>query len=122
MGSSIASLMGRSSIARTVATHSASLLRLAMIGAVIALLPACQSTFARQQSIGYAAGDAVAWNKSVHTIDPWPLASLDTTIPVSGRKVAAAIERYELQGAEPVSGPPPAGLVPVAPIAIGPTP
>jgi hypothetical protein len=94
------------------------LLRLAVLSGLVGALPACQSNFERKDPIGYAAGDAVAWNRSVHTIDPWPAASADTTIPVSGRRVAAAIERYEAGGAPPVAAPP-AGLVPIVPITPG---
>ena len=93
------------------------IIRLGLLSAVIATLPACQSSFARKDTIGYAAGDAIAWNKAIHTVDPWPASSADTTIPVSGRKVAAAIERYENQGIEPVPGPAPMSLVPVVPMA-----
>jgi hypothetical protein len=99
--------------------HRMSFIRLCLSGAVVAALPACQSTFARKDTIGYAAGDAIAWNKAIHTVDPWPLSSADTTIPVSGRKVAAAIERYENHGTEPVPGPAPVSLVPVVPLAPG---
>jgi hypothetical protein len=84
-------------------------------------LSACQSAFERKDTLGYASGDAIAWNKAVHTIDPWPAASADTAIPVSGRRVAAAIERYENGGAPPAQGGPP-GLVPLIPMAPGPTP
>jgi hypothetical protein len=97
------------------------LLRLVLVGGMAAALPACHSTFERKDTIGYAAGDAIAWNKSVHTIDPWPAASADTTIPVSGRRVAAAIERYENGGAPPAVAAP-AGLVPMVPVPAGPMP
>jgi hypothetical protein len=95
------------------------LIRLALICASALMLAACQSTFARRDTIGYAPGDAVAWNKAVHTIDPWPATSNDTAIPVSGRKVAAAIERYETHGDVPPPLQTPAALVPVVPIPPG---
>ncbi len=99
--------------------HRTTIIRLSLLGVVVATLPACQSSFARKDTIGYAAGDAIAWNKAVHMVDPWPASSADTTIPVSGRKVAAAIERYENHGTEPVAGPAPISLVPVVPMAPG---
>jgi hypothetical protein len=81
-------------------------------------LSACNSPLARQETISLHAGDAVAWNKSVHTIDPWPVAASDTTIPVSGRRVAQAIENYET-GLESPAAPPPVTLVPIAPLSPG---
>ena len=96
-------------------------IRLGLLAGVLTTLSACQSAFERKDTLGYGAGDAVAWNRTVHTIDPWPAASADTTIPVSGRRVAAAIERYENGGPAPLAAPPP-GLVPLVPIAPGPTP
>jgi hypothetical protein len=94
------------------------LLRAAGLVAAAALLAGCQSPFARQETISLDAGDAVAWNKAVHTIDPWPVAASDTTIPVSGRRVAQAIENYESGLAEPAAAPS-LGFVPLAPLAPG---
>ncbi len=68
--------------------------RAAALVAATTLLAGCQ-WLTRRDTISYQAGDAVAWNRAIHTIDPWPPASADTTIPVSGRRVAKAIERYE---------------------------
>lgn len=98
------------------------LVRRGLLVGLVLWLPACNATFERKDTLGYAAGDAVAWNKAVHVIDPWPAASADTSIPVSGRRVAAAIERYETAGAVPVVAAPPAGLVPLVPLAPGATP
>ena len=106
--------------ARSIAMQHTRLLRLASWAAMRRTPPGLHSTFERKDTLGYAAGDAIAWNKSVHTIDPWPAASADTTIPVSGRRVAAAIERYENGGAPPAGrsgrsrpdGPGPAGPMP----------
>ena len=81
------------------------LLRTGAALAACALLAGCESWLARRETISYQSGDAVAWNRAVHTIDPWPAASADTTIPVSGRRVATVIERYE-------AGPPEEGAAP----------
>jgi hypothetical protein len=88
-----------------------------MIG-LAGFLSACNSSLARRETMTLYAGDAVAWNKSVHTIDPWPVAASDTTIPVSGRRVAQAIENYETGLATPAAQPPVA-LVPIAPLSPG---
>ena len=94
---------------------SADLLRLAALGA-LGLLGACNDYVARKDTIVWGAGDAIAYNKAIHVIDPWPPASADTRIPVSGRRVADAIERYEIRantlgkgdagGAVPIAAPP----------------
>jgi hypothetical protein len=41
------------------------------------------------------AGDAVAANKAIHTIDPWPVYSQKTQIDMDGKRAAAAAKRYE---------------------------
>jgi hypothetical protein len=90
------------------------------VTAGLALLPGCQS-LERRDTLALHSGDAIAWNKAVHTIDPWPAASSDTAIPVSGRRIARAIEIYE-------AGPPPSGIgapgafMPISPFAPGVTP
>jgi hypothetical protein len=90
-------------------------IRLPLAATAVLLLAACNN-LGRKDALGYGAGDAVAWNKATHTIDPWPASAADTNIPVSARRVAHAIERYEA-GPEPASGSAPVGLVPMAPIA-----
>jgi hypothetical protein len=70
------------------------ILRAAAAIAVAASTAGCE-WLARRESISCQAGDAIAWNKAVHTVDPWPAGSGNTTIPVSGRRVAAAVGRYE---------------------------
>lgn len=59
------------------------------------MLAGCQDSLARRDTISAQAGDAIAANKAIHIIDPWPAAAARTDIPVSGRKVVQAIERYE---------------------------
>jgi hypothetical protein len=87
---------------------------------IAAALAGCQDRLQRHETVSLDAGDAIAWNKAVHTIDPWPRASADTRIPVSGRRVARAIEAYENGGVPPGEGaPPPITLVPMAPFAPG---
>ncbi len=87
---------------------------------ITAALAGCQDRLQRYETVSLDAGDAVAWNKAVHTIDPWPRGSADTRIPVSGRRVARSIEAYENGGVPPsAGGPPPITLVPMAPFAPG---
>lgn len=48
----------------------------------------------RRETVALGADDAVAANKVVHMIDPWPAASGNNNIRGEGHVVAAAIERY----------------------------
>jgi hypothetical protein len=41
------------------------------------------------------AGDAVATNKAMHTIDPWPRNSHKTQIDMDGKRAGLAAKRYE---------------------------
>ncbi len=98
------------------------------IGAVIlssALLAACRDTnqyLSRRDTIMLGAGDAMAHNRAVHTIDPWAPHSKDTNIPADGKRMMVGIKRYqENKSLEPEGedtterfeeqegGPPPAG-------------
>jgi hypothetical protein len=79
---------------------------------------ACQDYLARTDAISPGAGDAVAANRAIHVIDPWPPASANATIEVSGARVARAIERMEARAG--TDGSAPGGLAPtiaVAPMA-----
>ncbi len=79
-------------------------------------LAGCQDTLARRDGISFGAGDAVAANRAVHAIDPWPREARNTTIPTSGRRIATAIEAYEARGteAEKKGGQSPVLFAPVA--------
>jgi hypothetical protein len=93
-------------------------MRLSLLAGAAIALAGCQSVFERRDTVSLHAGDAVAWNRSVHTIDPWPVAAQDTTIPVSGRRGAQAIQNYETAHEAPAAAPS-ISLVPVAPLAPG---
>jgi hypothetical protein len=51
--------------------------------------------FAHSDKITEGAGDAVAANRVVHTIDPWPSYSQKTQIDMDGKRALAAVRRYE---------------------------
>jgi hypothetical protein len=70
-------------------------LRFALAAALACTAAACTEYVERRETIAAHAGNAVAWNRAVHTIDPWPAEAARTDIPVSGRRVVDAIERYE---------------------------
>ena len=69
------------------------LVRLAGLATACALLGACQETFARRDTVTSYGGDAVAYNKAVHVIDPWPAGSANTHIRMDGQRAADAVER-----------------------------
>jgi hypothetical protein len=54
----------------------------------------CTDYLARRETISFHAGDAVATNKAVQIIDPWPLAAGRTDLETNGQHAAAAMERY----------------------------
>lgn len=64
----------------------------------VLLVTGCRETnqyFSRRDTIRLGAGDAAAHNRAVHTIDPWPVHSKNTDIPVSGKRMMVGIERYQ---------------------------
>ena len=90
------------------------------LAAMTLLLTGCQDYFARRDTIAFHAGEAAAYNKAVHTIDPWPAASARTDIDFNGRRIVDAIERYEAPHASNGGAPPatmsiPAGMPAAAP-------
>lgn len=57
-------------------------------------LGGCVDYVERRDTITLAAGDAQAWNKVVHTADPWPPYAMNNHIPGDGRRTAQVIQRY----------------------------
>lgn len=49
----------------------------------------------RRDTIRLGAGDAVAHNRAVHTVDPWPVYSKDRNIAVDGKRMMVGIKRYQ---------------------------
>ena len=58
----------------------------------------------RRETVLFGADDAVASNKAVQTIDPWPPGSADRSAPGTGPRVAAAIARYRTGKVYPPQG------------------
>lgn len=50
--------------------------------------------FDRRDTVSLHSGEAMAANRVVHMIDPWPPASGQRNIAYSGEKAAVAAERY----------------------------
>jgi hypothetical protein len=50
--------------------------------------------FDRRETVTFGAGDAVATNATLQTVDPWPAASANRDFKTNGPRMAGAIERY----------------------------
>jgi len=57
-------------------------------------LGGCADYLERRDTITFAAGEAQAWNRVVHTIDPWPPYVTNTRITSNGERVARATRGY----------------------------
>ena len=64
---------------------------------------------ARRDGVTFQAGDAVASNKAMHIIDPWPASAKSARIPASGTRAVSAIERLEARNAQGAGAGGPAG-------------
>ncbi|HEX2725761.1 MAG TPA: pilus assembly protein [Beijerinckiaceae bacterium] len=93
--------------------------RLPLIAATL-LLSGCQDYFARRDTIAFHAGEAAAYNKAIHVIDPWPAASARTDIDFNGKRIVNAIERYEAPHAPNGHGAAPSPMMGMPP-AVSPT-
>jgi hypothetical protein len=60
--------------------------------------------FDRRDTISLSAGDAVASNIIVQTIDPWPPVAGNRNIPANGDRMQAAGERYRTGKVIPPQG------------------
>jgi hypothetical protein len=50
--------------------------------------------FDRRETVSFGAGDAVATNATLQTVDPWPAGSANRDFKTNGPRMAGAIERY----------------------------
>jgi hypothetical protein len=70
---------------------------IAAAGAIAGLLAGCADPglyLDRRDSIGLGAGDAVAANAALQTVDPWPPQSGNTHLATNGQRMQTAVERY----------------------------
>jgi hypothetical protein len=65
-----------------------------LAGLLSLALGGCSEHFDRRDAITLHTGEAVAANRVVHMIDPWPPASARRNIAYNGEKAATAAERY----------------------------
>jgi hypothetical protein len=69
-----------------------------------AFLAACSDLYYdHRDTVSFGAGDAVASNAAVQTIDPWPRAAYNRNIPGNGERVQAAVERYRRNKVTPLA-------------------
>jgi hypothetical protein len=98
--------------------------RLACLAAAlagVAALSGCHDAYiARRDGVTFQVGDAVAANKAIHIIDPWPASARSARLPASGTQAVSAIERLEARNAAGAStggaagGPSPSAAAPGA--------
>jgi hypothetical protein len=70
-----------------------------------ALLGGCSDIYYdRREGVSFHAGDAIASNMAVQTIDPWPAAAAQREIAANGQRVQSAIERYRNNKVIPPQG------------------
>lgn len=71
--------------------------KLTKFGSVFILtlpLMGCGDYLSRRETLSPHAGDAVAANKAIHVIDPWPQESQNVRIPANAERMQRVIERY----------------------------
>jgi hypothetical protein len=73
-------------------------------------LSGCSDYLQRQDTVTFSAGEAQAWNRTVHVADPWPPHSGNTRIDGDGQRVSRVIEGYRKgdAGVLSIQAPPPA--------------
>lgn len=81
----------------------ASRLRLPIALAVTLVSAGCTDYLARRETINAHAGEAMAYNRAIHVIDPWPAHAARTAIAVDGVRVERVMERYRNGEPAPVA-------------------
>lgn len=69
-------------------------LALTFIVATAFLTTACADYVSRRETVGFAAGDAVAANKVLQIIDPWDRRASWTDIDQDGNRAVRAVDTY----------------------------
>jgi len=59
-----------------------------------ALCGCSEMYFDHREGVSLGAGDAVAANEAMQTIDPWPARSANPNIAANGQRMQSAVERY----------------------------
>ncbi|HUO00831.1 MAG TPA: hypothetical protein VMU69_31935 [Bradyrhizobium sp.] len=78
--------------ARTAARAATGLVAAALAAAALA---GCSDMyFDHREGVTLGAGDAIAANEALQTIDPWPARSRNINIAEDGQRMQSAVERY----------------------------
>ena len=85
------------------------------VAALAASTAACNDYLDRRDTISFHAGDAVAANRAIHTIDPWPAHASKTRWGTNGKRTVNAIERYETRQSGAAPAAPTGIMLPIAP-------
>lgn len=72
----------------------ASRLRLSFAIGITLVSAGCTDYLARRETINAHAGEAMAYNRAIHVIDPWPAHAARTAIAVDGVRVERVMDRY----------------------------
>jgi hypothetical protein len=87
-----------------------------LLAATTLMLAGCEHDryLDRRDSVTFGAGNAVAANKAIQIIDPWPQEARTISHGMSGEQAVAAMEklRRRSSGAAPAAAPQPMTLVP----------
>lgn len=62
---------------------------------IAVLLSGCRDYFARQDTLQFGGGNAVAENKVAQTIDPWPREAFKKSQVTNGERMHKAAKKYE---------------------------
>lgn len=77
---------------------------LTTVGLLGALLGGCADYglyLDRRDNLSERAGDAIAANAAMQTIDPWPAQGGNTRIAANGQRMQSAVERYRTNAVTP---------------------
>jgi hypothetical protein len=78
------------------------------------LLAGCEDDLARRDTIAPWAGDDIAANEAIQTVNPWPREAFDDRQVTQGSKVEDAMRIYRLPPALPSAAPETTSAVPAA--------
>jgi hypothetical protein len=69
---------------------------LVRLGCVAGLtgLAGCADYLSRSDTIAPGAGDSIAQNAAIQTVDPWPRRAFDPRLPGDGARLSVAVGRY----------------------------
>lgn len=82
---------------------------------MLPMLAGCVDYLEHRDTVTLRAGDAQAWNRAVHTADPWPPHAMNNDILGDGPRTARVIQRYSTGNAGSVSTGGPEGAARPAP-------